>query len=297
MNENTEPDVVVPETEAPAGAPQEPVAETDGVAGSFTGKIDGLFATVLGFVENHPWEQWLAVANRFLDKFLPVLVAVAGVLAFATGLVTAIRYDARFSDVLSNFGILFGALFTMHLAPKALALPRSFLENREPDAMRPELLYILKVLLGLGGFVVAIGLLLKFNQEELKAGAVVAVVAAILIVAFSHPEMVGAKKGYPGNVVEETIGIVLFPVKLVISLLTLVVGVVTVVLIVQGVVQLFDSGYRGVGTLSEAALAPLAIPLAAYVLYLGVVFVLDFYRAIVSLPRKFDALHDAVESK
>ncbi len=298
MNETTETDVVAPETEAPAGAPQEPgTGDTAGFADAVTGKIDAVFGTVLGLIENHPWEKWLAVANRFIDKFLPVLVAVAGVLAFVTGLVTAIRYDARFSDVISNFGILFGALFTVHLAPKALALPRSVLGNREPDAMRPELLHILKVLLGLGGLVVAIGLVLKFNQDELEAGLVVAIVAAILIIAFSHPAIVGVKEGYPGNVVEETIGILLFPVKLVISLLTVLVGIAVVVLLVKGVVQLFDSGFQGVATLSLAALAPLVIPLAAYVIYLCAVFAVDFYRAIVSMPRKLDALHETVESK
>ena len=298
MNETTENDVVAPETEAPAGAPQEPeTGDKDGFAGLVTGKIDAVFGTILGFIENHPWEKWLAVANRFIDKFLPVLVAVAGTLAFVTGLVTAIRHDARFSVVISNFWILFGALFTVHLAPKALALPRSVLGTREPDAMRPELLHILKILLGLGGLVVAIGMLLEFEQEALLTGLAVALGAAVLIIAFSHPAIVGSKKGYPGNVVEETIGILLFPIKLVISLLTILVGLAVVVLLVMGIVELFDDGYDGVETLCDAALAPLVIPLGTYLAYLVAVFVVDFYRAIVSMPRKLDTLNKTIESK
>ena len=38
------------------------------------------------------------------------------------------------------------------------------------------------------------------------------------------------------------------------------------------------------------AIIPFVVPLAVYLVYLVVVFTFDFYRAIVSIPRKLDEL-------
>lgn len=299
-NEMTEENIQDPGTGTvppPESAPESPAPSiADKVAGC-SGKVDAAVGKCLGFVENHPWESWLAAANGFIGKFLPLVIAAAGVLAFAVGLVTAIRYDLPFSFVLGDFGILVATLFSMHLAPKAMALPRSFVEKAEPDAARPELLYIAKILFGLGGIVLAVWLVLQFDGDAFVAAVVTAVVSVLAIIVFSHPGLVGLKADYPTNAVEETITIVLFPLKLVLSLLTLVVGIVTVVLLVVGVVNVFSNGGEAFADFSAAALAPVVVPVGAYVAYLTVVFVLDLYRAIVSLPRKLDDLRKAVESK
>lgn len=305
MNEEQNPGTgsVPPAAAEPAATYEEPVSG-DSPAGGIadkvvgcTGRVDACFDKALGLVEKHPWEAWLEAANGFIGKYLPLVVGVAGVLAFATGLITAIRYDARFSVVVSTVGILVGALFATNLAPKALALPRSFLEKREPDAMRPELLRIFEVLLGLGGLVLAVGMLLQFTGDSLVAALVLAAIALLLIIVFSHPALIGVKADYPTNVVEEWIAILLLPLKIVLSLLTLVTGIATVVLFVAGVLQLFDNGFEAMSTLCAAALAPLVVPLGAYLLYLATVFLLDLYRAVVCLPRKLDDLRRAVESK
>ena len=283
----------VPPTDGP-GTTTENVA--DKVAGC-TGKIDAAIGKCLGLVENHPWEDWLAAANGFIGKFLPLVIGVSGVLAFAVGLVTAIRYDARFSFVLANAGLLVAALFSMHLAPKAMSLPRSFIEKAEAEAARPELLYIAKIVFGVGGLVLAVGLLLEFTSDAVGGALAMAAVALLAIVVFSHPGLVGLKADYPTNAVEESITILLFPLKLVLSLLTLVVGVVSVVFLVRGVVDVFSSGQQAVSDFTVSALAPAVVPVCAYAAYLTLVFVLDLYRAVVSLPRKVDDLRKAVESK
>ena len=282
-----------------AETPETPAAGTGfaETVANCTGKVDAAVGKCLGLVENHPWENWLAVANGFIGKFLPLVVGAAGVLAFAVGLVKAIRYDAPFSFVLAIVGILVATLFSMHLTPKAMALPRSFVEKAEPDAVRPELLYIAKILVGLGGLVLAVWLLLQFDSDALVAAVVLAVVSLLALVAFSHPGIIGLKADYPTNVVEESITIVLFPLKLVLSLLTLVVGLASVVLFVAGTVNVFYDGEEAVFDFLASALVPVVVPLCAYVAYLTTVFVLDLYRAVVSLPRKLDELRKAVESK
>lgn len=290
----------VPPVDAPADESAESASKADEIAGKVAGcagKVDAAVGKCLGLVENHPWEDWLAAANGFIGKFLPLVIGVSGVLAFAVGLVTAIRYDQPFSFVLGNVGILVAALFSMHLAPKAMALPRSFIEKAEPDAVRPELLYIAKTLLGLGGLVVSVWLLLQFDGGALVAAIVLAVASFLVLVVLSHPGLIGLKADYPMNVVEESITLLLFPLKLVLSLLTLVVGITTLVLLVVGVVNVFSNGGEAFADFSAAALAPVVVPLCAYAAYLATVFVLDLYRAVVSLPRKLDELRKAVESK
>jgi len=260
-------------------------------------KVDSFIDKLLGLVGNHPWEAWLAKFNGWVGAYLPAVIAVSGVLAFFTGLVSAIRYELPFSFVIGLFGILVGTLFSIHLTPKALSLSRSFIEKGELNAMRPELLYILKVVLGLGGIVLAIYLILQFNCDAFITALISLGVAVLAIIIFSNPAIVGIKADYPTNGVEEAITILLFPVKFLLALLTFIVGVGTVGLSVYGIVQLFSSGIEGGAYLLVAALLPFLLPIVVYFVYLCTAFLLDFYRALVSIPRKLDDVRKAIEAK
>lgn len=297
MNEDIPtPPTASPEATQPTETPPSLSAETTKAtpfgckACEYLNKVDVGFAKVLGIFENHPWEAWLAAANRFFDKILPFVIAAAGVLAFLTGLVMTLKKDYMSFPFVVDIAILVGTLFAIHLVPKTLALPRSFLANREPDAMRPELLHILKTVLGLGGLIVAIVLILQFEVEPLIFGLIVAIVSFIHLIVFSHPAIIGAKADYPTNIVEEFIGILLVPLKILLSLLTIFVGLASVLLFVIGLIQIFDNGGDATLSFLFSAFAPLAIPITVYVVYLFTVFLLDLYRAIVCLPRKLDGL-------
>jgi hypothetical protein len=292
MSEDTNTVNPAPETEAKPGCQQVQTIIT-----CYGDKVNSLVEKLLGLVGDHPWEAWLAKFNGWVGTYLPAVIAVSGVLAFITGLVSAIRYDAPLSIVISLIGVLIGTLFSIHLTPKALALSRSFIEKGEAGAMRPELLYILKVVLGLGGIVLAIYFILQFNSEAFVAGLIALVVALLAIIVFSRPAIVGIKADYPTNGVEESITILLFPIKFVLALLTFVVGVGTVGVFVYGIVMLFSSGMEGALFLLGAALLPFILPIVVYFTYLCTAFVLDFYRALVSIPRKLDDVRKALEAK
>ena len=138
---------------------QEKIGAVTDKIDAYRGKVDAVVEKGLGLVGDHPWENWMKVFTEYASKFLPAVIAVSGIIGFLVGLIMSIKNDAPFSVVMGNFGILVATVFSMHLAPKALALPQSFISQKEPDAMRPELLYILKVLLGLGGVIMALVLL------------------------------------------------------------------------------------------------------------------------------------------
>lgn len=276
---------------------QEKIGAVTDKIDAYRGKVDAVVEKGLGLVGDHPWENWMKVFTEYASKFLPAVIAVSGIIGFLVGLIMSIKNDAPFSVVMGNFGILVGTVFSMHLAPKALALPQSFISQKEPDAMRPELLYILKVLLGLGGVIMALVLLC---EGLVQLALVLAVLAILQIIICTRPALVGIKPGYPTNAVEEFLTMVLLPLKIVLALLPFIVVVAAVGGFIYGVTFLFKGEFAimvSPGVFGAAALAPLLLPLAVYVLYLFVSFMLDLYSALVSIPRKLDEVKKAIEDK
>ena len=256
----------------------------------YSGKVDGFVESVLGVIGNHPWDTWLGTVNRYVTKFMPAAIALAGVLACATGLIMLIKNDAPFSWVMRTLCILIPVAFSMHLAPKALALTRSFIENGEAEVIRPELMYILKVLLGLGGLLLGAFLLLNFSSDLIVPAIISIVIAVLMIICLERPGIVGVKAGYPVNCVEEVIALAMFPVRVIVALVTPLTGVVAVCGIVYGAVQWFDDGLSAALAFVATALIPFLLPLAVYLGYLVIVLTLDLYKAVVSIPRKLDEL-------
>ena len=78
--------------------------------------------------------------------------------------------------------------------------------------------------------------------------------------------------------------------RVLIALLTLLIGMAAVGGLVYGIVLWFDDGLSAALAFGTTALVPFVVPLIVYFIYLVVVFTLDFYKAIVSIPRKLDEL-------
>ena len=256
----------------------------------YSGKADALVEGALGIIGNRPWDSWLGTANKYISMFLPAVIALAGVLSCLTGLITMIKADARFSVVVKQLFILVPVLFAMHLAPKALALTRSFIEKGETAVIRPELMYIMKVIFGIGGILLGVYLLLNFDKDLVVMAIAALIFAVLMIICLARPGIVGVKPGYPVNCVEEVIALVLFPVRVLIALLTLLIGMAAVGGLVYGIVLWFDHGLFAAIAFGATAFVPFVVPLIVYFIYLVVVFTLDFYRAIVSIPRKLDEM-------
>ena len=256
----------------------------------YSGKVDALVEGALGIIGNRPWDSWLGTANKYISMFLPAVIALAGVLACLTGLLTMIKADAPFSMVVKQLFVLVPVLFAMHLAPKALALTRSFIEKGEPAVIRPELMYIMKVIFGIGGILLGVYLLLNFDKDLVVSAIAALIFAVLMIICLERPGIVGVQPGYPVNCVEEAIALVLFPVRVLIALLTLLIGMAAIGGLVYGTVLWFDDGLSAAIAFGATALVPFVVPLIVYFIYLFVVFTLDFYKAIVSIPRKLDEM-------
>lgn len=259
----------------------------------YKSKIDGAVEKVLGIVGDHPWEKWLSAINEGIAKFMPAIIAVAAVVGCVAGLIITIKNDAPFSMVIANLWILVLGVFSMHLAPKALALPRSFIEKNELEAVRPELLYVLKVLLGLGGLVLSAYLILQFSADSFKVAIAVIVFSLLSIIVLTRPEIIGVKAGYPTNCVEEAVTLILMPVRFVLAMMTFLIGIATIGGLIYGLIAIFDNGLEAILYLDVTTVVPLFAPLAVYFAYLNIMFFLDLYRAVVSIPRKLDEFRKA----
>ena len=261
----------------------------------YSGKVDGFIERVLGVIGSHPWDAWLDVVNRYITRFMPAAIAITGALAFTMVLFTLIKADMPISSVGRAFFILIPVAFSMHLAPKALALTHSLIANSEAEVIRPELMHILKVLLGLGGLLLGAFWLLNFNSRLIVPAIIAIVLAVLMIICLERPGIVGIKAGYPINCVEEVIALVKFPVRVIVALITPLTGIIVVGGIVYGVVRCvqgaeYDYGMSAALTFAATALIPFLFPLIVYLGYLVFVFTLDLYKALVSIPRKLDEL-------
>lgn len=257
----------------------------------YSGKVDAWVEKLLGIVGDHPWMDWLKKLNELIVKFLPAGIALAGLLSIGTYLVTFIKMDAPISYLLKPFLVVIPTLFAMHLAPKALALTRSFVEKGEAEAIRPEMLYIMKVVFGLGGLLLAIASIFAFGKDGFLAAIILIVLSVLMVICLQNPSIVKVKAGYPTNCVEEVITLILFPLRVILALFTPIIGIAVVGGIIYGIVCMFESGLKAAIVLLGTAVVPFVLPLIVYYVYLMVMFTIDFYRAIVSIPRKLDEIN------
>ena len=255
--------------------------------------IGGWFKKATGLVSDWPWKEWLEVANKFIARYLPFVIVLSVVLGVVFGLIVALVNNLPIGTV---FKILLGGIavgaFSMHLAPKAMEIPRSMVEKNEPEAVRPELMEVAKTGLGLGLFAYGIVCVFSFNSEEFVFGIVCMLIAALLAVVLGNPEAFGIKAGYPTNLTEELITIVLIPIKVVMALFSPITAIATLCVLFYGLIELitnFKMGGAPVYFLFAAAI-PLFLPLAFYGLYLLYMFFVDIVRAIIAVPRKIDEL-------
>lgn len=260
----------------------------------FEAKITGIFDKMnscidkaLGFITNHPWAHWLKVGEKYVLRYLPFAVAFLGLLAILSTIVVACRADLGFGTVLKGLlGLVVLSAFVLYLLPKTSALVTSLLENREDEAVRPQLLGVMKTM----GLIITASLL--FNPaSDLAFVLVVLVVSLVLVILATNPKIMGVKAEAPKNYAEEFITLCLLPYKVFVSLFTYVIAGLVIGGVVIGLTALFESEFysvEAVATFAGTLVLTVVLPLIVYFIYLVVNFFAEIVRAIVSLPKKLD---------
>lgn len=260
-----------------------------GIEAKITGIFDKMNSCIdkaLGLITDHPWANWLKVGEKYVLRYLPLAVAFLGALTVLSTIIVACRADLGFGTVLKGLlGLVVLVAFVLYLLPKTTTLVTSLLDNREDEAIRPQVLGVMKTV----GLVFAASLL--FSGCDFVQVLVVLVVSLVLVVLAANPKIMGVKADCPPNYSEELITLCLLPYKVLASLFTYVIAGLVVGGLVMGLIELFDSEFYSdaaiaifVGTLALVVVLPLIV----YFIYLFVNFSAEIIRAIVSLPKKLD---------
>ncbi len=263
-------------------------------------KMNLAISKIIDFVGARPWEKWILVGRNFTERFTaPFIVLVSLTSIFAT-IAVALKYDMRISHVFSMLLIPLACMpLSVHLLPKMTSLITSLVEKNEVQYIRPQILHIGKIG-GLILFVYATVALAEFRLSGFIASVIMVILSLIVIVVCCNPQIVSVKAGYPKNSAEEIITLLLFPLKVFISLFTFILGLVVLWGLVVGVSCVFQNGYavfQGLFYFNASILAPILLPLTVYVLYLYVNFIFDLVSTAVCLPRKLEEIRDAVKEK
>lgn len=270
------------------------MSETNESKVSVIDKMNGLNEKVCNLVEkgaalvgDHPWEKWIKTADKAVSAFLPLTIAAVSVIAMLTGLISAVSNNLSAGDaVMFLVCPILSAFVVIQVMPKAIKLIENFYAEAAEDAVRPELLAILKVLFGFGGLVGAFYLM--FNGAVGEGFGLLAF-AIIALAVLSRPQMIGVKAEKPVSVVDEVATLVTIPLKIVASFLTLISAIAVLGGLVYGIYLACDVvGFVGAVHMWYATLVPVLLALILYVY--GLFFYLTFsvIRAIVSIPRKLD---------
>ena len=195
-----------------------------------------------------------------------------------------LQFNLPFGDVVKGlFGVVLLVAFVLYLLPKTTTLVTSLLDNREDEAVRPQVLGVVKTI----GLIFAASLLLNPDTDFVSVLIVIAV-ALVLVVLATNPKIVGIKADCPQNYAEELITLCLLPYKVLAAFFTYVIAAVAVGGLMMGLVELFDSDFSSplaIATFAGTLVFVVVLPLIVYFIYLFVNFFAEIIRAVVSLKK------------
>ncbi len=264
-------------------------------------KITGIFDTMnagidkaFDFLTDHPWADWIKIGEKFIVKYLPFLVVVLGFWAFLSTFIIAVCCEMPFGDTLKYLaGFVLLTVFVLYLLPKTITLITSLHDNREDEAVRPQVLGALKAV----GLLFGASLLMAPYCDP-AAFSVAIGLSLVLIILASNPKIMGVKAACPQSFAEELITICLLPYKIFISFFAYIITLVALGGLGYGLSIICEYGFdsyeseMAISTFSGTLVLLVSLPLIVYFLYLSVNFFAEIVRAIVALPKKLDELRN-----
>lgn len=219
---------------------------------------------------------WLAM--------IPVVSTIVKTAMSITSMVVfMVQYAYSVNPVLAVIVSLIVVIMSAVIAPKALLLARSVVNKDSTLPIRPELLYVLKLL------IITAYLLLIFVNFRL---ILLLPVVIILLSLLSQPKLVGIKADYPENAVIEIRAFLIMLLNILMFLLSPVVVIAAALCLVFAIF-----GERNSGLYPVAILAPVLFPLVLYFFYIIYTFLLDLFGAICSVPSKLDGIRETIQDK
>lgn len=253
--------------------------------------------TALGQSERYDFcVRWASTLGHYA-------ILAAAVIGFLGGLVFAIRAES--GDMFwMGLGWLVALPLLQYTAVKFLSTTQSLVAGNETSVgsaafLRCTALLALVAALAalIGGFATAIG---DKSIYPLLGGIASAIVLVAVGWTALRPELLNISVRADAGAGEEALGVVSFFVKTVMKLIPVVFGAVLVVSTVQLLITvfrgMFAEGYGILGaylqslTLCTSIIGAILLPFAAYLVFLLYYLLVDVVRAVLSVPKKLEAL-------
>ena len=264
------------------------------------------FDLLFDFFERSNYEEQTKKVLGYMEKSTPIIIIISGIgffiylivqmikdgmpLGFGRGDITSLLRGDWVSYLLGMnvFSItltLLVLIITLAvLAPKALRLARSTQDKNAVILIRPEYLYILKV-------IIVVLNVLAFLSPPYFLGLILLPVTVILLGILCKPQLIGIRAEYPGNAVVEITALILMYYRIVMFLLSPVIVILSF-LFLLGAMFANAPGFYPV-----AMLLPVVAPVVAYFVYLFTVFLAEFVQAICCIPTKIDKVHETISAQ
>ena len=261
------------------------------------------FDFLFDFLERSNYEEQTKKVLGYMEKSTPIIIIISGIGFFIYLIVQMIKDGMPFGfgrgditsllrgdwvsyllgmNVFSITLTLLVLIITLAvLAPKALRLARSTQDKNAVILIRPEYLYILKV-------IIVVLNVLAFLSPPYFLGLILLPVTVILLGILCKPQLIGIRAEYPGNAVVEITALILLYYRIVMFLLSPVIVILSFLFLLGAMFA------NTPGLYPVAMLLPVVAPVVAYFVYLFTVFLAEFVQAICSIPTKIDKVHETL---
>ena len=251
---------------------------------SFTALLSRPFDLIFDFLEKSNCEKVIKTVFDYMERFTIIIIILSGIWYTIRGIDQSrnqLFFDFRLPMIAFIIGAPFLTILSAVLAPKTLKLARSTQDNNTIILIRPEYLYIIKVLLVI--------LIVFFFFSGI--GILLLPIALVLLCVFCKPQLVGVKAGSPSNAVVELMALILLPYRVVMFMLSPSTVIVAIICFVLGIY------FNSLNLLGLAISIPFSLPLLAYSFYLFSVFLAEFFQAICCIPSKIDKVHETISAQ
>lgn len=247
-----------------------------------------LFDAFFAWLEKIPLQGLLKACDFFVEKTIPIIIILSGISFLIKSAICKEFQLYAFFGIAPFWVILFVLLIIVLssvLVPKVLQLARSLMVNRWSMSVRPEILYLLKVLCVVGFFASFYFIFLDVKY------LVYPPICLLALLTLSKPEIINIKVEVPKNAVEEVLALSLAVPSFFLAFLSPILWLVAFATFIGGMVPNYTFLFIG------SILAPITVPILVYLLYIVVMFFIDLISILVNLLVRVEEIKKILEEK
>lgn len=259
--------------------------------GAFLRFFNIFFDALFEWLEKIPFDRFIGTYNNFIEKTIPAVIILSGICYIVTSFIreeleggSFLLFELNPISLILVMAVM--VIASSVIAPKSLRLARSLVSDRWRMAIRPEIIFLFKII------VITLNIVLMFVHVGFIAATPIFV---LILLTLSHPDIIGLKVEMPKTAVEEVFALVLIVPSFLLAFLL-------PILWLGAFGCLLAALFAGMSELYIVAiLAPALAPIVIYVIYILIMFFIDLFSLVTNLLNRVEdirkTLEDAKEKK